>query len=211
MTVNHCPWTCPIAAAVLTLILAGCQNPRNDASGAPQSRPAPAIGDMPSQRKSGPPRKLDPKLEEVIRMREPNVVGISCLYDPFNPWLWNSERTHIKGVKVGALYLLGPESTGVFGDGVIRPRIYVLQRDQQGKADYKLLKEWSFNTQEAIPFRAKRRTRWGWGYGLFLSWGDLDLTGRDIRLIVNFERLDGLVIAGNKKDWRVPVGQPDQR
>lgn len=148
----------------------------------------------------------EPTPAEVARMLEPNVLGISCLYDPFNPWIWDLDRTYVRGVKVGALYLLGPKSTGVFGDGVIRPRLTVAQRNEKGEIEQVLVKEWALDVEEAMPFRAKKRSRWGWGYGLFLTWGDINLMGRDIRLTVTFERSDGYVITGTRKDFRVPGG-----
>ncbi|HOQ88125.1 MAG TPA: hypothetical protein PLQ89_20670, partial [Phycisphaerae bacterium] len=54
------------------------------------------------------------------------------------------------------------------------------------------------------PFRCKRRVEAGWGYALFLNWGDLDLSNQIIRLIVQFERRDGIVISGSHKEFRVP-------
>lgn len=149
----------------------------------------------------------DPTPDEVARMLEPNVLGVSCFYDPLNPWIWNSQHMQVRGVRINALYLRGPNYTGVFGDGVIRPRLYVLTRDEQGKQEYRLLKEWTFDVNQAMPFRAKRRMTAGWGYALFLDWGDLNLTGRNVRLTINFERTDGVVISGSKKDFRVP--KPD--
>ncbi len=141
-------------------------------------------------------------------MLEPNVLGISCLYDGFNPWMWNTDHSQVRGVKIGALFLLGPKSTGVFGDGVIHPRLFVSTRDEKGKVIYRLVKEWTYDVGQAMPFRSKRETRWGWGYALFLPWGDIDLGGRDVRLTVSFERADGVVISGSKKDFRVP--KPDK-
>jgi hypothetical protein len=171
--------------------LAGCgQNP-----GA-MSRPA----------DGGPSRKAgtDPSLDEVLRMLEPNVLGVSCFYDPFNPWIWNSEHTRVRGLKINALYLRGPNVTGVFGDGTIQPKMYVGYRDEQGIPQFKLIKEWSFDVQQAMPFRSRRRTRAGWGYSLYLNWGDLNLAGRDIRLTVEFVRNDGIKVPGSRKDFRVP-------
>jgi hypothetical protein len=64
--------------------------------------------------------------------------------------------------------------------------------------------EWMFDVDEALPFRCKRRMVAGWGYAIFLPWGDMNLAGREIRLTVSFERKDGVVISGSKKDFRVP-------
>lgn len=186
-------WTglvCGLVAALLAAWVAGCTE--NSAS---QGR---------SDGGYTPPPGHEPTPDEVARMLEPNVLGVSCLYDPLSPWLWNSEHTRVCGVKINALYLQGAKYTGVFGDGVIRPRLLVAGRDEQGKVEYRLIKEWTFDVQQAMPFRAKKQTRAGWGYALFLNWGELDLGGRSVRLIVDFQRSDGIVISGSKKDFRVP-------
>lgn len=187
--------TCFLCGATLV----GC-GPEWDAAFA-QTQPAATATAKPA--KSGDPDR-EPTPEEVARMIEPNVLGVSCFYDPFNPWIWNEDHTQVRGVKIGAMFLLGPESTGVFGDGIILPKLFVSYRNEQGKRAYKLVKEWSFDVDQAMPFRAKRRTRWGWGYALFLPWGDIDLAGRDVRITVSFKRADGLLISGSKKDFRVP-------
>jgi len=153
---------------------------------------------------AGPAAQVQPTPDEVARMLEPNVLGIRCFYDPFNPWIWNGDHTRVRGVKINALYLQGPNYTGVFGDGTICPRLFVSTRDLRGRLEYRLVKEWAFDVEQAMPFRAKKRMEAGWGYALFLTWGDVDLSGRSIRLTVNFERADGLVISGSKKDFRVP-------
>ncbi|HOA72911.1 MAG TPA: hypothetical protein PL151_07460 [Phycisphaerae bacterium] len=153
---------------------------------------------------SASPPGREPTPEEVARMLEPNVLGVSCFYDPFNPWIWNTEGTVVRGIRINALYLRGPNYTGVFGDGIIRPKLYVCRRNEQGEVEPQLVKEWSFDVEEAMPFRCKRRVEAGWGYALFLNWGDLDLSNQIIRLIVQFERRDGIVISGSHKEFRVP-------
>lgn len=145
-----------------------------------------------------------PTPDQVAHMLEPNVLGVSCFYDPFDPWIYNEDRTRIRGIRISALYLRGPNYTGVFGDGIIKPRLYVAYRDEAtGERKYQMVKEWAFDVEQAMPFRSKRETRAGWGYCLFLDWGDLPLEGRSIRLLVTFERKDGLSIGSSKKDFRV--------
>ena len=183
-------------ALLAALVICGCsENPGWQQEGEPQ--PAGLFGQKSST----------PTPDEVARMLEPNVLGVSCFYDPLNPWLWNTDHTRVRGLRISALYLRGPNYTGVFGDGVIRPKLFVAYRDEEGAEKYRLVKEWEFDVEAALPFRAKRRMRAGWGYGLFLDWDDLDLSGRSIRLIVQFERADGIVISGSKKDFRFP--RPD--
>lgn len=180
------------AALTLAAFLSGCA--QDGAS--PQTRPA--------QQQSNWQGNSEPTPDEVARMLEPNVLGVTCFYDPFNPWIWNTEHTHVRGIKINALYLRGPNYTGVFGDGTFRPKLYVEVRDERGNKTPKLIKEWTFDVNQAMPFRAKKRMKAGWGYALFLDWGQMDLSGQSLRLTIEFERSDGIVISGSNKSFRVP-------
>jgi len=137
-------------------------------------------------------------------MLEANVVGVIAYYSAHNPFIWTEDKTAPRGVIIEALYLEGRDGKGVFGDGVIRPKMYVSEMKPDGTRDWVLTKEWKYEVEEAIPFRSKRPTVGGWGYRLHLVWGDMDIKGREIRIIVSFERRDGIVITSRKKDFRVP-------
>lgn len=160
-------------------------------------------GAAPDQAASRPARVVDPNLEETI-------VGVIAYYNSFNPWLWNDSKTKPIGIDVQALYLAGPKSKGVFGNGVIRPRLYV-HETANGQDDYRLAKEWSFDVQQAVPWRSNKTTVQGMGYRIPLVWEDLDLIGREIRMIIAFERSDGKLVLSSKKDFRVPGPAPAQR
>jgi len=193
-----------VMVMVVMPAILGCQQP---AGGPISSGPAPAQSPVyrkaPTHSSSGEKTAVD----EVMRMPlEKNVVSIASFYDPYNPWRWSEDHSRIQGIVIKALYLVGPNSLGVFGDGVIRPRMYLLDTSKSNPQPPKLLKEWSFNPEEAMPLRAKKRTAMGWGYRFDLLWGDeFNLVGKEIRMIVTFERADGTVCHSNKKDYRVPT------
>jgi hypothetical protein len=178
-------YVCGVGLAAIGLMLSGCEG---------------VVGRDEQSRDRGEP----PTVEEVERMLEPNVLGVSCIYEPFNPWIRNEDRSEVRGIVIGGLYLEGPKVKGVFGDGIIRPKLFVAYRDENGKKQWKLAKKWSFDVEEAMPFRAKKEKLYGWGYSLFLNWGDLNLAGREIRMTVDFERRDGRIVRSGKKDFRVP-------
>jgi len=135
---------------------------------------------------------------------EKNIGAIYCAWNAYNPWIWNDERSRIRGLFVEAVYLIGPDSLGAFGDGIIRARTYELATVGR-ETTPTLLKEWSFDVDQAMPWRARRRTVMGWGYKLPLIWGDeLDPRGKQIRVTISFERIDGKVFHSGKKDFRVP-------
>jgi hypothetical protein len=171
--------------------LAGCQN----TGGSRYTTTAPA---------------MDPEFEKVYYMpTEPSITQVAVVYDTYSAWIWNEDRSRIRGIKVGPVYLGGPTGKGVFGDGTIRPRLYRLDRAADGNLKPTLLKEWSFNVEEARLWRMKRQTVWGWGYGLPLVWDDPSLIGPDVdqvRIVVSFERSDGRMVNSSNKDLRVPKG-----
>ena len=136
---------------------------------------------------------------------EQNIVRIAAYYPSHNPWIWDDARTRVRGIVISALYLEGPDVLGVFGDGVIRPRLYLYDPAGAANTQTHLVKEWSFDVEEARPFRSTKRTLLGNGYRFHLIWGDeLDLSGQSIRMVVVFDRRDGTLIYSGKKDFRVP-------
>jgi hypothetical protein len=137
---------------------------------------------------------------------EPNVMRVVVLYSQYSCWMWSEDKTKITGIYIAALYLLGPQGKGVFGDGVIRPKLYIMEPNKEGTKVPKLAKEWSFNVEEAMLFRAKEKRALGWGYGLPLGLGGLDIGGKEIQLVVSFERSDGLPCNSEKKYFKVPKG-----
>lgn len=137
---------------------------------------------------------------------EPNIGRVVPLFDAFNPWIWNEDRSRPRGITTKQLYLFGPDEKGVFGDGVIRAKVFIAELEPgTGKKVWRELKQWSYDVEQAKPFRALRRGAGGWGYRLFLVWGDLNLADKDIRVIIEFERRDGIVVKSDKNDFRVPA------
>ena len=177
MTHYHVLWT---VSALLTLLdVAGCKTNAG-------RKPTPA---------------------QVAEMIEPNIISVHAYMSAVDCWIWNADRTAPQGVVIKAMYLQGGSSgKGVFGDGIIRPKLYVMERDREGKRQWHLVKEWPFSVKKAMPFRTKQEYLPGWGYRLHLPWGDeIDLCGREIRLIVEFERKDGIVVRSGKTDRKVPL------
>lgn len=170
-----------VAWPVAVLVLSGCQVPPSG-----NQLTAQQIANMPLEK---------------------NVSAVAAFYNPYNPWLWNDDRSKIIGLLINAMYLIGPNSLGAFGDGTIHPRLYVLEGPTGANAKTpRLVKEWTFNPQEAMPWRSKKKTAMGWGYGPRLIWGDgVDLAGKEIRITISFERTDGKVFHSRDKEFIVPA------
>ena len=210
-----------VAMVLLVAVPMGCTDPNGSAqkNAAQPNQRAASSGEYTSSsqykftlqprsasRKTSNKPEREPTPDEVARMKDPNVLNVVCFY-AVEPWMWNTERSTVIGIQVPAMYLLGKDSLGVFGDGVIRYQMYVDQNDRPGgDPDLKLFKEIKYTTEEAIPFRSKKRTGMGWGYALFMPCEELgQMGGKKIRLVVSFERLDGIVRNSETKDYRVPT------
>ncbi|MHC4797632.1 MAG: hypothetical protein ACYTF1_13395, partial [Planctomycetota bacterium] len=91
----------------------------------------------------------EPTPIQVAQMLEPNVTGVFAHYDAINPFIWTEDEAYPRGVVIKALYLQGPDGKGVFGDGIIRPRVYVSVEKPDGEKDWQLLKEWNYEVEKA--------------------------------------------------------------
>ncbi len=164
------------------LLAAGCVQPEQGPAAGPNDAMTHAAARMPT---------------------EPNVVSAVAFYK-MSPWLWNADHTRVSGIYVSALYLLGPNGLGVFGDGTIRPRMLQVELGKDGKRHVRQVKEWTFSVEEAVPFRAKERRTLGWGYGILLAFDDVDVSGREIQMVICFERNDGRLVTSSKQTFLVP-------
>lgn len=170
--------------ALLGLVVAGCTGPGGGwGASQPASRPAADLGPL-----------------------ENNIIGLSCFYPTVSPWIRTQDGSQIRGIVISGLYLQGPKGMGVFGNGTIKPRLLVVNYEPSGKKVYTPVKEWSYNVEQALLWRSKKPNAYGYGYRLHLTWDDtkLDLGGREVRMIVTFERADGRVVGPSRKDFRIP-------
>jgi hypothetical protein len=156
--------------------------------------------------------QVSERAKRVLRMKpDPNIIEVGHFYTPFRHWIWTEDQARVQGTWISSLYLYGNTQKGVFGDGIIRPRVYLLERNERGGMEPRLIKEWAFDVEAAMPFRSMTASVQGYGYRLPLVWGDLDLTGKEIRVIVVFERRDGRPVPSSKMDLMPVPGPKSQR
>ncbi|MBN1491029.1 MAG: hypothetical protein JXA69_14035 [Phycisphaerae bacterium] len=138
---------------------------------------------------------------------EPNVIEIATFFsaNPFGPVGGSSTPG---GFRIGALYLMAPneqgQSVGVFADGIIHVYLYSVEKDAEGMSARHLVRDWTFDPVQAMPYRAKKATVLGYGYQLHCVWGDADVLGRDVEIEVHFARKDGRLITSTPKAFKVP-------
>ena len=125
-----------------------------------------------------------------------------------NPFLSFDERSdpNPEGFKVTYYVVSSATQKGVFGDGLIRFKMYVIEPGREGEpATGQLVKIWEFDPQQAMGWRIRREHTLGWAYLFHLNWGDADPYGREIRIVPEYVRTDGRVVRGSPKDLKVPV------
>jgi hypothetical protein len=85
-----------------------------------------------------------------------------------------------------------------------RPAPTTTSRNALGKKLFEL----ELPPDRAMPFRVVRRPErtyvMGDGYQLRLSWGDLDVAGRAVALVIEYQRTDGRMIRRSPFWLRVP-------
>ncbi len=136
----------------------------------------------------------------------PDIVEVHTHYNLF-PWLqFDPADSRPQGFMISALFLVSARTEkGAFGDGVITVRLFRVERDARPRDARVLVHTWTFTPQEALPFRSTKRTVVGMGYQLRLRWPeDVDLTGEEVVVFVEFARPDGKVIRSGPKSLKVP-------
>lgn len=135
-----------------------------------------------------------------------DIIKVATYYAN-NPFLSFDDQAdpNPEGFKVAYYAVSGSEKKGVYGDGIIRFKMYAVRRDHAKQAPRgELVKTWEFTPQQALGWRVNRRSEMGWPYQFYLNWEDADVAGEEIRIVPEFVRLDGRVIRGSPKDLKVP-------
>lgn len=159
----------------------------------------------PAPEKSEPPPVVQKKIESVpAPADDPNIVGVRKFISQ-EPWLsFNREGLRQPEGFKATLYLeSGTTGRGAFGDGTIRISLYTVDRDPQGER-LKLAKRWEISPEDSMPWRARRPTQLGWGYGLRLPWGDAKLAGKEVEFVFQFVRRDGAMLSAEPIRMKVP-------
>lgn len=138
---------------------------------------------------------------------DPNVLEVHPLWDPYASFITSDAGSRVLGLRIKTLYLLGTDQKGVFGEGVLKSRMYLLQRDAtMSLLEPRLIQEWEYDVQQLMPYRVTKAELLGWAYAYVpLTWpAQFDLSGREVRVVVTFERPDGRVVSARPKDFKIP-------
>ncbi len=138
----------------------------------------------------------------------PNTTGnevakLICLYDmnPFQSFDQEGDL-NVEGFRCTVVLASRKTRKGIAANGLIRARMYRLDRTASGKAVRTLVREWPILTEGLHTFHSMV---FGEGYKLQFCWDkDDDVLGRDVQIVMTFERPDGCIVRGQTKGWKVP-------
>lgn len=161
----------------------------------------------------GPPQVDRSKYERLKEVRQavkapldPDIVKVYT-YSSNNPFMSFDEAgdRNPEGMKI-AYYAVSarPPNKGAYADGLIRIKMYAVEEQEDGPPQGRLVKVWEYTPDEAWGWRSAKESVMGWGYQFFLNWGDADVYGKEIRLVPEFVRLDGKLVRGSPRSFKVP-------
>ncbi len=136
------------------------------------------------------------------------VVKLICLYDQ-NPFVSFDEEgdLNVEGFRVTVVLASRKTGKGIAEDGVIRVKMYRIDRTPGSKPVRVLLREWPVNNAGLRTFKSPV---FGEGYKLLFQWAkEDDVLGHDVQLVVSFERADGRVIRSQTKALKVPPAKDE--
>jgi len=143
---------------------------------------------------------------------ESNIIRVNKFFSA-DPWLsFDGEGAgKVDGVRCTVYLESAKQPKGVFGDGTIVVDMYRLDGAPSGGKMLTHVFKWELSPQEAYPWRAKKETMMGWGYGLRLNWGKgQDVAGRRVAFVVRYIRNDGRLISSSRQVLKVPIRGVDR-
>jgi hypothetical protein len=132
-------------------------------------------------------------------------------FDPSNP-------EKVNGIAINIALISARTQKGVFGAGVIRAVMYedVSGEPQRSSATSrgvykdtgKILYQWDLPAEKAMMYRVMRRPNRSYAIGdayqLRLSWGNLDLRGKRVAIVLEYHRQDGIVVVRKPFHLKIP-------
>jgi len=139
---------------------------------------------------------------------DPDIVQVKKFFE-ISPWLSFDPNDSRKpgGFKVVVYLISAKTQRGAFGDGVIHIVMSLAETDPNDPRakHFREVRRWSYDPQQALLYRAKKKTVLGYGYQLRCNWEDTDVLGKEIAIHVEFERKDGRILTSQPNYLRPPM------
>lgn len=138
---------------------------------------------------------------------ETNIIRVNKIVNS-SPWLsFDPDGTRkVDGIRITVYLEAADRPKGVFGDGTITVQMFRLEKDKTGVEIAKLAQEWVLPPEKAYQWRATTESMLGQGYSLRLRWDkDANVNGKQVAVLVKYERPDGRQIASTRQVLKVPT------
>lgn len=135
--------------------------------------------------------------------KTPEIVRVVCIYrqNPFRSY--DPEGDPNPGGFGFTLYLESHKTgEGVLADGTLRAKMYIIDRDPRDQPVRTPVQEWSVPL-DRVP-RSKKPSVMGWAYVPQFAWGNADVLGKEVEVVVSYEAPDGRIVRGQTKRLLVP-------
>ncbi len=146
-----------------------------------------------------------------------DITSIKAFIRP-KPWLNfdPSNPARINGLAINMYLISASRQKGVFGSGTIHVVLHeALAEGKSGASDKswrdqtgEKIHEWVLPPDKAMMYRVIQRPDktyvMGEGYQLRLSWGDKDLSGKHVAVVLEYHREDGTIVRRKPTWFKIP-------
>lgn len=133
-----------------------------------------------------------------------DITAVYCFYAR-DPWLRDNDGIVI-GFKASVYFHSAATERGAFVPGKILVWLYTVERQPDGRYAREFVHGWEMDEKEAMRWRVRYERKLGNQYGFPLRWPPgIDLVNQQVEIVFGYERLDGRVIEGTPRRFRVPI------
>lgn len=132
------------------------------------------------------------------------VYRLVCAY---RPPIWKNyhpnQHNRVEGFKFN-LYLISRETNkGIHTNGTLQAKLFTRQVQEDGTYVRTEVATWTKDMSDAVP--TTKPYQLGWGYQPHFYWGDLNLEGQEVEIVVSYHPPQGRPIFAQTRVQRVPI------
>ncbi|MHC4611082.1 MAG: hypothetical protein ACYS7M_12125 [Planctomycetota bacterium] len=142
-----------------------------------------------------------PQSQQPPRSRGRDVSRVVCVYQTA-PWISFRGDPNPAGVRFNLFLASRETGKGVLADGMVRATLHRKDLAEDGSVQRTEVCNWTQDLRD-VP-RTKKETALGWGYQPRLYWGEVDVAGKEVEVVVWYEDLSGRPVYAQAKSLKVP-------
>ena len=151
------------------------------------------------------PSELAQQLDPDYYARD--IFKVVCFYPPN---MWQSFDREGDTNPEGFAFVMYPLSRatgkGAYAEGTLHVWMYVIDREPDGRRTRELARDWTVAMAQLAP---RSPTKFGVGYDVYLHWGNADVYGQEVEIVVQYESPRGRIVQSQTRRAKVPVRKSD--